>query len=193
MAQSSSFERLAAEQVLEITRVFEAPPALVFKMWSDPEHMVRWHGPEGFALTHCEHEFREGGAWRRCMSQGSGHAHWISGMYREIRPFERLSFTYINDYDQFETLVEMDFRDLGGRTEMRFRQSPFISVEERDGHGWGWNSGFDLLAAYLLRFNGIETTPIGRPRVDGVAEDLIAAGRWRKEPDSKNADAAKHR
>lgn len=189
MQSSSGAATAAPELVLELTRIFEAPPALVFKMWSDIGHLVRWHGPEGYALIDCAQDFREGGAWKRCMSSGPGHAHWISGVYKEIRPFERLSFTYVNAYDQFEMLVEMDFADLGGRTEMRFRQSPFISVEERDGHGWGWSSGFGLLAAYLSQFNGVEAPPKGRPRSDGVAEDIAAARRRAQETREGRPDA----
>jgi uncharacterized protein YndB with AHSA1/START domain len=162
--------------VLEIVRDFDAPPALVFRMWREPEHMLRWHGPVGFALTACEIDFRVGGKWRRCMSKGPGHAHWISGVYREIVEPWRLSFTYVNDYDQHEMLVTMDFAEIdGGKTRMFFRQEPFISVDERDGHAWGWNSGFALLAAYVVQFDGIYGAPIGRPRRDGALEDFEAA------------------
>jgi uncharacterized protein YndB with AHSA1/START domain len=176
----------ADDRVLEIVRTFAAPRALVFRMWSEPEHIVRWHGPEGFWLTHCEQDFRIGGAWRRCMSNGPGHEHWISGVFREIREPERLSFTYINDYDGHEMLVEMDFLDRGHETEMHFRQSQFANVAERDGHGWGWNSGFDLLAAYLLRLNPADLRPVGAPRIDGVAADIIAA-RERQEAEKRAA------
>ncbi len=187
MARSSEAPEEDLELVIE--RIFDAPPALVFKMWSDVEHMVRWHGPEGYALLHCEQDFREGGTWKRCMSNGPGHEHWISGEYREIKPHTRLSFTYINAHDGFETLVEMDFADLGGRTAMRFRQAPFISRAECDGHGWGWRSGFELLAAYLALFDGGEATPRGRPRGDGVADDIVAARR-RLQQDRKETDNA---
>ncbi|MBK8083208.1 MAG: SRPBCC domain-containing protein [Devosia sp.] len=192
MARSSEAPQEDLELVIE--RVFEAPPALVFKMWSDVEHLVRWHGPEGLALLHCEQDFREGGKWRRCMSSGPGHAHWISGEYREIRPHTRLSFTYINAYDDFETLVVMDFTDLGGRTAMHFRQSPFISKAECDGHGWGWRSGFELLAAYVALFEGVEGAPRGAPRSDGVAEDIVAARRRQQQhrEEAERADTAKN-
>lgn len=171
----SSERRAESELVLEIVRDFDAPPALVFKMWREPEHMVRWHGPEGFALTACEIDFRVGGTWRRCMSKGPGHAHWISGVYREIVEPSRLSFTYVNDYDDHEMLVTMDFVDVDGRTRMYFRQAPFLSIEERDGHSWGWNSGMDLLADYVRRVSRIDPQPVGRPRIDGVAADIVAA------------------
>ncbi|MDB5540203.1 MAG: hypothetical protein JWQ89_1930 [Devosia sp.] len=177
------------EQVLQFTRMFEAPRALVFKVWSSPEHVVRWYGPEGYALLSCDMDFREGGAWRFCMSNGPGHAHWIHGVYREIREPSRLSFTYINDYDGHEMLVTMDFIDRGERTEMHFQQAGFTRIEERDGHDWGWNSTIDLLAAYLLRFKDVvETTPIGRPRSDGVAEDIVAARRRAWEQREETAD-----
>lgn len=164
------------ELVLEIDREFAAPPALVWRLWRHPEHLVRWHGPEGYVLLHHEQDFRVGGTWRRCMSSGPGHAHWISGEYLEIDEPNRLSFTYINARDGFETVVTMDFSEPApGRTRMQFRQTPFISREERDAHGWGWRSGFTLFEHYLAQFTDDDWRPKGRPRSDGVAEDIAAA------------------
>lgn len=134
--------------VLEITRVFAAPRELLFKVWSRPEHTVRWWGPDGFRLSHCQMDFRVGGNWRFCMSR-PGRDHWIHGTYQEIAPPERLSFTYTNDADGHSMLVEIEFIALGEETEMRFRQSEFLNVAERDGHRFGWSSTFELLDTYL--------------------------------------------
>lgn len=175
MTPSSEAENHTAELVLETTRVFDAPRALLFRIWAEPEHRVRWWGPEGFALSHCEVDFHEGGAWSVAMRNVEGHEHWVRGTFTEIREPSRICFTYINDYDPFETLVTIDFIDLGARTEMRFRQAPFPSVEERDGHSWGWNSSMELLADYVRRVSRIDPQPVGRPRIDGVAADIIAA------------------
>jgi uncharacterized protein YndB with AHSA1/START domain len=163
--------------VLEIDRTFTAPRELIWRLWQDPEHMVRWYGPEGCALTACDSDFRVGGRWRRCMTTPTGHEHWISGQYLEIEQPQHLSFTYINAADGFESVVTLAFIEAGpDRTRMLFRQTPFISREERDGHGWGWNSSLDLLARYVAQFVELpEWQPLGRPRVDGVAEDIIAA------------------
>lgn len=179
MGQSNEATAEQRELALEIDRVFEAPRELVWLLWRDPEHMVRWHGPEGFSLLACDMDFRVGGTWRRCMSNGPGYTHWISGKYLEIVEPSRLSFTYVNAYDGFETVVTMDFVALdNGRTRMLFRQTPFISREERDGHGWGWTSGFELFARYLQLFGGDKDwRPKGTPRSDGVAEDIEAARR----------------
>jgi uncharacterized protein YndB with AHSA1/START domain len=190
MAQGNSVTAEQAALVLEFDRLFDAPRALVWRMWKDPEHMVRWHGPEGYALLSCDIDFRVGGAWRRCMSNGPGHAHWISGKYLEIDEPSRLSFTYVNEYDGFETVVTMDFVDEHGKTRMYFRQTPFISAEERDGHGWGWKSGFDVFDRYVAEFIDDDWSPKGRPRSDGVAEDIVAARRRALE--SKREDDNAH-
>ena len=49
---------------LTVTRVFDAPRELVFTMWTDPEHMAQWWGPQGFTNPVCEMDVRVGGAIR---------------------------------------------------------------------------------------------------------------------------------
>ena len=180
MAQNSSERTFAPDEVLEFSRTFDAPRELVWRMWRDPEHMVRWHGPEGFWLTSCEIDFRVGGKWKRCMSRAADHGHWIWGEYLEIREPERLRFTYINDFDELETIVTLDFEDVGGKTVMHFHQAPFMTVEERDSHGWGWQSGLDLFASYLLQVKAADGRLVGQPRRDGVAEDIVLARKRRE-------------
>jgi len=191
MAISTEARAEAPDEVLEFEREFDAPASLVWRLWRDPEHMVRWHGPEGYWLTHCEIDFRVGGKWRRCMSRAADHAHWIYGEYLEIDEPRRLVFTYINDFDPFETVVELDFSERNGKTLMRFRQAPFPTVEERDSHGWGWMSGFGLFASYLAQVKAADGKLIGRPRRDGVADDIVALRKRREE--TENADPAKPR
>ena len=172
--QSNEAAPLAPDELLEITRVFDAPRELVFRLWSSPEHILRWWGPETCWLETVEMDFREGGAWHFWMRNGSGLNHHISGSYRLIEPPSRLSFTYINTYDGHEMDVDLQFADLGERTEMRFRQAPFLNLEERDGHEEGWSSTFDLLTFYIRKLGKIDTL-FGPPRRDGVAEDIAAA------------------
>ena len=56
-------ETATGELALEITRVFNAPRDLVFKAWTDTEHMARWAGPEGYSATVVELDGRPGGAY----------------------------------------------------------------------------------------------------------------------------------
>jgi uncharacterized protein YndB with AHSA1/START domain len=164
----------ASVGVLEIVRTFEAPRRLLFRLWAEPAHRVRWWGPEGYGLSHCEVDFRVGGAWLVAMQRVDGYEHWVRGVFTEIEEPSRLCFSYINDDDPHQMLVEVDFIDRGARTEMRFRQAPFHSREERDGHSFGWNSTLDLLGAYVREVNAADPVPVGRPRLEGAA-DIVAA------------------
>jgi len=49
------------------TRIFNAPISVVFRAWSEPEHLKNWWGPAGFTNTFEEFDFREGGRWRFIM------------------------------------------------------------------------------------------------------------------------------
>lgn len=175
MAASSEARDYAPDEVLEIIRVFDAPRGLVFRLWSEPEHRVRWWGPEGHALSHCSVDFREGGSWSVAMRRVDGYEHWVRGTFTEIREPSRLCFTYVNDEDGHEMVVTMDFIDRGTKTEMRFRQAPFASVELRNAHSWGWNSSLGLLNDYAATVSRVDPKPVGPPRIDGVAPDIVAA------------------
>jgi uncharacterized protein YndB with AHSA1/START domain len=65
---------------LVITRIFDAPRALVFKTWAEPERAVRWWGPQGFTTAYCEMDVRPGGAYRVCMRSPEGIEHWQRGV-----------------------------------------------------------------------------------------------------------------
>jgi uncharacterized protein YndB with AHSA1/START domain len=151
MAAHTSAVAEPQDRVLTMTRSFDAPPALLFKLWTQPEHIVRWWGPRGYRLSHCSMDVRPGGAWRMCMRSTEGKEHWIHGVYQEIVPPERLVFTYINDADGHEMLVTLNFAARDARTEMSFRQAVFLNVAERDGHNFGWSSTMELLAEYVAQ------------------------------------------
>ena len=143
----------AAERELVITRTFDAPRELVFQAWTDPHHAREWWGPVNYPARHVEMDVRPGGAWRMCLRSTEGKPElWQGGVFREVVAPERLVFTFAWEEEGergMETLVTVTFAEAGGKTRMTFRQTPFQSVEERDGHDWGWNSAFDRLDADL--------------------------------------------
>jgi uncharacterized protein YndB with AHSA1/START domain len=145
--------REAADNALAITRVFDAPRSLVFQAWTRKEHLDRWCAPRGFTIPYSEGELRPGGAWRCCMRTPDGTEHWISGVYREIVEDELLIFIHAWEDEHgergHETVVTVHFADRGGKTEIRFYQGPFTSVEARDGHAGGWTECFERLAGHL--------------------------------------------
>ncbi|WP_309083271.1 SRPBCC domain-containing protein [Chelativorans sp.] len=138
---------------LYITRVFDAPPALVFDAWTKPEHLSRWCCPTGFTLPYSEGDIRPGGWFKTCMRSPQGEDHWLSGTYREVTPPERLVFTHAwhdgAGQPGDETVVTVTLKGEGGRTRLTLHQAFFASKGSRDGHEAGWQETLDNLAAYL--------------------------------------------
>jgi len=152
MAARTKVAAEPAERVLVLQRVFDAPRELVFKAWTEPQHLVHWSCPRGFTLTHCEGDLRPGGRWRSCMRSPDGRDLWLGGVYREIVAPERLVFTHAwDDAPRHETLITVTVAERNGKTEMTFRQATFTSVEDRDGHRGGWTECFDKLAEYVAK------------------------------------------
>ena len=143
-----------AEHALEITRSFDAPPALVFKAWASKEHLLRWWGPKDFTATSDELDFREGGAYRHAIHGPDGNSYGMSGVYREIVEPERIVFTFAWD-DGPETLITVTIRPQGNGTRLTFRHEPFADAATRDSHESGWGECLDRLAAEIAPRQGV--------------------------------------
>ena len=143
----------SSDRVLVITRIFDAPRSVVYKAWTEAEHLSQWSAPHGFTITHNEGDLRPGGAWRSCMRSPAGENLWLGGTYREVVKNELLVFTHAWDGPDGkpgnETLVTVRLEDEDGKTRMTFRQAFFESVEQRNGHHGGWSECFDRLDAHL--------------------------------------------
>lgn len=137
---------------LLIERIFDAPAELVYRVWTKPEHLMKWWGPKDYTPIGIEQDFRVGGAYRFGMRGASGHEAWKSGVYQEIVPNERIVMTFKWDDGAWgvDNLVTVTFLSLAsGRTLLRFHQAPFTTIEARDSHTGGWTSLLEKLAGYL--------------------------------------------
>ena len=150
---------------LSITRVLDAPRALVFKAWTTPAHMVRWWGPHGFTCLSCTIDLRVGGEWRLAMRSPTGVEDRQRGVFQEIVEPERIVFTYqFEDFAErqeagrpmnagagtgHQTIVTVSFDDLGGKTRLTLRQGIFQSPEACDDHIHGWSEALDHLAEFI--------------------------------------------
>jgi uncharacterized protein YndB with AHSA1/START domain len=153
MALAVEAAALSAERELVITRIFDAPRRLVFEMWTEPEHLLRWWGPRGFTTIFGRMGVRPGGTWWRSMRAPDGSLIRKHGVYREIVAPERLVLTYVTDdlggNPGPETLVTVTFADLGGKTRLTLRQAVFGSAAARNAHRGGWTACLERLAEYL--------------------------------------------
>jgi len=138
---------------LRIERTFDAPVALVFRVWSDRDHMLGWLGPKDFTCTHLDYDFRVGGKWRACIVSEAYGESWMGGEFKEIAKNRRIVYTFKWDGDDkdyaIQTLITVTFAEQDGKTMQSFHQTPFSSVESRDSHIEGWNESFDREQEYI--------------------------------------------
>jgi uncharacterized protein YndB with AHSA1/START domain len=77
---------------LLITRTFDAPRTLVWRAWTDPEHVKQWWGPQGFLNETCRSDLRVGGNFRLEMRAPDGNVYPCVGTFREIIEPERIVY-----------------------------------------------------------------------------------------------------
>jgi uncharacterized protein YndB with AHSA1/START domain len=85
-----------SELEIVITRVFDAPRAIVFEAWTRAEHVAHWWDPSGAPLAVCEIDLRPNGAFRFVNFGPEGAKYPFAGIYGEIVAPERLVFTTPN-------------------------------------------------------------------------------------------------
>lgn len=162
---TSNPEKKSGERELVIARLFDAPRQLVWKAWTDPEHLMKWWGPKSFTAPVCKMDFRVGGKYLFCMRSPEGQDFWSTGVYREIVPLEKIvctdSFADENgnivpasqygmpgDWPE-ELLVTITFEDEDGKTKMTLKHVGLPEGEMGEMAGAGWNESFDKLAESL--------------------------------------------
>lgn len=118
VAEPQSIERSTAdvkEQELIVTRLLSAPRELVWNVYTQPEHLNHWWGPNGFTHTFHEFNFAEGGVWRFMMHGPDGMNYPNRIIFREITPIERIVYDHDSDDDsnvdvRFSVLTTMEDR-----------------------------------------------------------------------------------
>jgi len=152
-----------------ITRVFDAPRELVFRSWTECNHLKHWWGPKDYVLTRCQIDLRPGGVFLYCLRPPEGADVWGKFVYREVIRPERLVFvnsfsdenggttrhplsdTWPLEWDNVITFAESD-----RKTTLTLRAVPSgseieIDTFDRSRHllAQGYGGTFDQLDAYL--------------------------------------------
>lgn len=155
-------DNTGSKDAVIIKRSFDAPVALIWQMWTDPEHFKEWYGPDGASIPVAKIDVRVGGSRLVCMEVQSPDGPmqmWFAGEYREVVENERLVYTEsVSDENgnmlmpsdigmpqghPATTEVSVDFEDVGGRTKlvMTHRGIPADSPGAA-----GWTMALDKLA-----------------------------------------------
>jgi uncharacterized protein YndB with AHSA1/START domain len=149
---------------LVISRVFAAPPELVFRAWSSAEHLRRWFCPAAYTVPDAHVEFHVGGAFDICMRSPQGQDHWTRGRYTEIVPYSRLviDMNAVAEQDRalFRAYTVVRFAAERGGTRLEVTQSYTLfdpaAAAMIQGAPIGWGQTLDRLALEVARIQKAE-------------------------------------
>ena len=144
-------------QEVNITRTFDAPRELVFKMWTDPELVEKWWGPKDFTNPVCKLDPWVGGSIRIVMRGPDGMQYPTHGVFTKIVEPELIVFHNVKEGDDGSAQLEIEntvrFLDEDGKTKMIFRAVVIMSTPDAcqsvGGMNIGWNQSIDRLAENL--------------------------------------------
>ncbi len=150
-------QQIYGEGKVAITRVFDAPRALVWRAWTDPAMMANWFGPRGFTSSVPELDLRVGGALRIVMHGPDGNDYPMKGVFLEVAPPERLVYSNIaldkdgNHLLEGETTVTLSEQD--GKTTLYLVSHMVgrvpIAPQMLAGMEAGWTQSIDKLGELL--------------------------------------------
>jgi uncharacterized protein YndB with AHSA1/START domain len=162
-----------ADSGFVISRAFDAPRELLWKAFTEPEHMKEWWGPKGSTIVVSKMDLRVGGTYHGAMRTPDGGVIWAKFVYREIVEPVRLVWIHsFSDEDgglsrhpfsptwPLELLTTVTFDEApGGKTKLTLRWLPVNAAEDErktfdaahDNMRQGWGGSFDQLATFLAK------------------------------------------
>ncbi|MES2798224.1 MAG: SRPBCC family protein [Bacteroidota bacterium] len=97
------------EREIRTVRTFEAPIELMWEVWTNPDQIANWWGPNGFTNTIHKMDFQEGGEWKLTMQGPDGTNYPNRSIFKEIIPLKKIVFEHFNPH--FITTVLFEAKD----------------------------------------------------------------------------------
>jgi uncharacterized protein YndB with AHSA1/START domain len=138
---------------IRLTRTLNAPVDLVWEVWSSPEHIAQWWGPNGFTNTISKMNMQPGGEWNLVMHGPDGTDYDNKCIFREVIQNKKIVYEHVN-WPKFVGTVE--FEAQGEQTEltwyMQFEsEEEFIQVVKKHGAVEGQKENVIKMDAYLQK------------------------------------------
>lgn len=142
-----------SNRTITIKKTFNAPIALVWKAWSDPQHIAKWWNPRGEGTTIVAHSFKVGGKWKYSMLMPNGQEFIAEGKYTEIIELEKIASTAnFRPMTEGVEIVSL-FKKNGDQTDFTFHvihpTEAYKIQQEQMGIMNGWGSVFSRLEEFL--------------------------------------------
>ncbi len=167
--QSAALAEIFSKEFV-IERVLDAPRDLVWKVFTERDHLMNWWGPKGFKMIVGNLDLKPGGIFLYGMQAPDGSEMWGKWVFREIAKPERLVFiSSFSDKDggltrhpmaptwPIQMLGTMILTEQDGKTLLVNRVVALNTTDEEratfegnfDSMKMGWGGTWDQLAAYL--------------------------------------------
>src|SRR3954471_23648213 len=98
-----------ADREISVSRLLNAPIELVWEVWTDPEHIKNWWGPNGFTNTITKMEVKPGGEWDLIMHGPDGTDYKNKSVFKEIVKHKKLVYEHVSS-PKFVATVEFESR-----------------------------------------------------------------------------------
>ena len=135
---------------LRMERIIAATPERLFALWTEPEELIKWWGPEGYTTPQHAMDVRPGGRYRISFKTEDGEYHEVGGVYREVAANSRLVFSWAwHSTPERESLVTVTVAKDGDGTMLTLHHEQFVDDKARDGHRRGWTGTLDKLERYV--------------------------------------------
>jgi len=149
---------------LTIARIINAPPAMVWKAWSVPEHLAKWWIPAPIECRVVKLDLRPGGGFETLMREGDGEFQpHVEGCFLEIVPEARLVWTTVlkEGWDPTEpwlaltAIITLEAEGSGTRYTARVLHKNAEDSKKHDEMGFqeGWGTALDQLSAFVERLS----------------------------------------
>ena len=142
------------DRELVLTRLIDAPPAKVYRAWTEPELLKQWFAPLPFTTPVVEIDVRPGGANLFVMRDPQGNEYPNHGVYLEVIPNRKLVFTdaYTGAWQPsakpFMTVI-VTFEDEGGKTRYTARARHWTDEAKKQHEEMGFHQGWGICADQL--------------------------------------------
>ena len=128
------------DREIVVTRVVDAPRALVFEAWTDPAQLPAWFGPEGFTIETKEIDILVGGQWRFDMIAPDGTRYGNRMTFLRLEAPALIEVHHGSDRDEdpnaFRMLLTFD-EQANGKTILTLRQMHPSKARRDEAIGFG--------------------------------------------------------
>jgi uncharacterized protein YndB with AHSA1/START domain len=142
------------DRELRLSRLLDAPIKLVWEVWTNPGHIAKWWGPNGFSNTISTMEVKPGGAWNLVMHGPDGTDYDNKSIFREIIPFKKIVYEHIS---WPKILATIEFEEQGNKTLLNWHMlfeshEEFMKVVKLHRADEGLKQNVEKLIVYLNQF-----------------------------------------